>query len=956
MKMGSAKRAASGVAASGFAAAGRMSSMVSSRVYGRSGDPRLQAQLKEALSNQNWGCSNSVLYEIAAQSDHQLPTIMEAITQALSERDRNWRRVFKALNLIEAILKHGDLHFVEVMRSEQWRVMRYSDWRYQEGGKDVGAGIREKARKVLELVSDQEYLAREREEARQIAAKLTQAYPAGQPGGPGGSSDLTGNSQAMSSTAPSQLVERTERVTHFSTTTGCTYFEAKRILSQHNYDVDAALAVYNAEKRKRDAARGADFSAGAYPVGPPPREQARKPDLSTGPSAEEHRQRVTRVAQICACTHEKAANLLSAANNDVEAACNQFFAELGGDGGGQHSASKTSHPARSGDPPFVTTTGGGGDSEGESEGSEDHSVSSPGSSPRRASPRGSAPQTSGFPGIQQAPQMAQHQQFNSATPAPPVVQVPVRSMPNYSNYASAQQQLHRPVSQQGGVPTGSGNNFPAQTTMGHGHQQAIGPAYPQRSQPSNNTLMGHAGFGLGNSGESNSNPNYMQEHGAGSGGHDFDVGTRLIGNMPRPGIGNLPTGDGAGSHQMAQGYLQPHSHPSPPQTSNIFSTSPGSGHLQPNLTVQPHMQDHLQGHYSSSVSGLLNPPQGIGLSAFPSRPLTAPGSWPVTASTTFGAAGLPNANVVTGATHLVTPLTSEQHQSSIGHLGQQQRRLEYDPACPSKLGMFSGDDPSLRQTPGVSNPLLQAGAPGLPASAGLLLPQSSSANALHDSRALQLVSANAYQMNLACLQQQQKYQEQVAALLLTPRFAQSAPSGLAGGTWPRLGQHPLWPPATTEIGRSTPLNGLPFSSANNYSSPLTPTPAIGLSPRWEQRGSELQLALQAEALQPGASRRNPYAEKRPSPFISKINRNQSPFLLEPRLSTADNLKNPFRTETGHGVGVLDGQEAPAAAPQQIFPTTTTPRLRTSWPMKPPSNPGANPFAMYSPYRRSVNSP
>lgn len=44
-------------------------------------DPTLAMHLKEALSNKNWGCSNSVLYEIAAQTDYQLEAILQEINK-----------------------------------------------------------------------------------------------------------------------------------------------------------------------------------------------------------------------------------------------------------------------------------------------------------------------------------------------------------------------------------------------------------------------------------------------------------------------------------------------------------------------------------------------------------------------------------------------------------------------------------------------------------------------------------------------------------------------------------------------------------------------------------------------------------------------------------------------------------------------------------------------------------
>lgn len=58
------------------------------------------------------------------------------------EKDKNWRRVFKALQLIEVCLKHGNPSFCDAVRSDIWRVMKWGELHYNEGGKDVGSGVR----------------------------------------------------------------------------------------------------------------------------------------------------------------------------------------------------------------------------------------------------------------------------------------------------------------------------------------------------------------------------------------------------------------------------------------------------------------------------------------------------------------------------------------------------------------------------------------------------------------------------------------------------------------------------------------------------------------------------------------------------------------------------------------------------------------------------------------------
>lgn len=53
---------------------------------------------------------------------------------------------------------------------------RFVDFRFQENGKDVTAGIREKAKRVQTLLNSPDVLQKERSEARQIAQKLTSGY------------------------------------------------------------------------------------------------------------------------------------------------------------------------------------------------------------------------------------------------------------------------------------------------------------------------------------------------------------------------------------------------------------------------------------------------------------------------------------------------------------------------------------------------------------------------------------------------------------------------------------------------------------------------------------------------------------------------------------------------------------------------------------------------------------
>merc|ERR1719237_1225566 len=69
----------------------------------------LEKNLREATSNHNWGCPNSLLHDIARTSyDYQdCQMIMTEIWAGLSERGGRWRRVLKSLSLLEFLIKNG---------------------------------------------------------------------------------------------------------------------------------------------------------------------------------------------------------------------------------------------------------------------------------------------------------------------------------------------------------------------------------------------------------------------------------------------------------------------------------------------------------------------------------------------------------------------------------------------------------------------------------------------------------------------------------------------------------------------------------------------------------------------------------------------------------------------------------------------------------------------------------
>jgi epsin len=135
----------------------------------------LEKKLREATSNQNWGCPNSVLYDIAnaAKDFHDRRKILCKIEEKLQSEPHRWRRIYKTLTLLEFILKNGSEDILPDMLAEQQKVRRFTSFSYLEEGKERGDVIRQKANSILELAGNRELLRASREEAQAHRSKMT---------------------------------------------------------------------------------------------------------------------------------------------------------------------------------------------------------------------------------------------------------------------------------------------------------------------------------------------------------------------------------------------------------------------------------------------------------------------------------------------------------------------------------------------------------------------------------------------------------------------------------------------------------------------------------------------------------------------------------------------------------------------------------------------------------------
>jgi len=115
-------------------------------------------------------------------------TISRIIWESLeSPRPAAWRVVFKALTLLEHLIKNGSERCVDDGRTHSHVLRALFNFNYYEGTVDRGQGVREKAKQVVELIGDDERIREERTKAKQLREKFGGNMGGLSSGGGGGS-------------------------------------------------------------------------------------------------------------------------------------------------------------------------------------------------------------------------------------------------------------------------------------------------------------------------------------------------------------------------------------------------------------------------------------------------------------------------------------------------------------------------------------------------------------------------------------------------------------------------------------------------------------------------------------------------------------------------------------------------------------------------------------------------
>ncbi|KAG7211958.1 hypothetical protein KM043_011165 [Ampulex compressa] len=130
-----------------------------------------QKAVRKATSNDPWGPSSTLMAEIADLTYNVVAftEIMQMLWKRLNDHGKNWRHVYKALVLLEYLIKTGTEKVAQQCKENIFAIQTLKDFQYMEGHKDQGVNVREKAKQLVALLKDDERLRNER--ARALKAK-----------------------------------------------------------------------------------------------------------------------------------------------------------------------------------------------------------------------------------------------------------------------------------------------------------------------------------------------------------------------------------------------------------------------------------------------------------------------------------------------------------------------------------------------------------------------------------------------------------------------------------------------------------------------------------------------------------------------------------------------------------------------------------------------------------------
>ncbi|KAL8593220.1 hypothetical protein ACOMHN_009875 [Nucella lapillus] len=136
-----------------------------------------QVKVREATSNDPWGPSSTLMSEVADLTFNVVAftEIMQMIWKRLNDDGKHWRHVYKSLVLLDYIIKTGSEKVAQQCKDNFHAIKTLTSFQHIDvDNKDQGMNVREKAKQLVSLLSDDERLKNERAKALKAKERFAQ--------------------------------------------------------------------------------------------------------------------------------------------------------------------------------------------------------------------------------------------------------------------------------------------------------------------------------------------------------------------------------------------------------------------------------------------------------------------------------------------------------------------------------------------------------------------------------------------------------------------------------------------------------------------------------------------------------------------------------------------------------------------------------------------------------------
>ncbi|KAJ1336970.1 hypothetical protein BSLG_006730 [Batrachochytrium salamandrivorans] len=152
----------------------------------------LQIKTRQATCNDPWGPSGSLMAEISSgtHNHRDFIEVMEIIDKRMNDSGKNWRHVFKALTVLDYLIKNGPETVITHARQNLHVIKTLKEFQYiDDEGRDQGANVRQKSKDITSLLNDDSLLQEMRNNQGRVRSRSNQNGD-GDIGGDTGAEDI----------------------------------------------------------------------------------------------------------------------------------------------------------------------------------------------------------------------------------------------------------------------------------------------------------------------------------------------------------------------------------------------------------------------------------------------------------------------------------------------------------------------------------------------------------------------------------------------------------------------------------------------------------------------------------------------------------------------------------------------------------------------------------------------